>query len=218
MSTTTTRPGVDLAPIEDTDPTWRSMLDEWGRHYWRRIARHSASPYDWPPGWLLPIVVGVGLLLVGLLVYGLVVPFVRWVASFAAAAVNDGAGWLRDWAITRVVLDPVRDYLTAHSAGLPITADTLWWTWATAGIGFFLLAWFFRAVAARIGWILFGTATVAMVWATTTGPARETTAGIAALWWIVLSLLALRRSWSPPKSTVHLPELRWLASILQNRQ
>ena len=118
----------------------------------------------------------------------------------------------------RVVLDPVRDYLSVHSAGLPVSAATLWWTWCAAGIGLFSFAFLWRAVAACLGWILYGAATVAMVWATTTGPARTTTAGIATLWWIVLSLFALRRPWTQQRVTVYLPELPWLARIIQRRE
>ncbi|MFE9192002.1 hypothetical protein ACFYL6_20580 [Micromonospora sp. NPDC007208] len=51
--------------------------------------------------------------------------------------VDGGVDWLRDWSITHVILDPVRGYLTAQSAGLPIDADMLWWTWCAAGVGLF---------------------------------------------------------------------------------
>ncbi|WP_350934681.1 hypothetical protein [Micromonospora mangrovi] len=52
-----------------------------------------------------------------------------------------------------------------------------------------------------------------MVWATTTGPARTTTAGVA-----LCSLFALRRPWSHQRVTVHLPELPWLSRILLRRE
>lgn len=218
MSTTPTpQSKAGQAPIEDTDPGWQTMLSDWSRHYWRRVTHHDSTD-DWPPEWLPPVAVGAGLLLVALLIYGLLVPLIRWLAGVITHAVDNGVGWLHHWNITHVVLDPVRAYLTAHATGLPISAATLWWTWCAAGTSFFTFALLWRAVAARIGWILFGAASVAMVWASTSGPARETTAGIAALWWTVLSLLALRRSWSQPKVTAHLPELPWLASMLQRRE
>ncbi|SCL21335.1 hypothetical protein [Micromonospora aurantiaca (nom. illeg.)] len=218
MSADTTTPTpAKPAPIEDTDTSWPAMLNEFGRDLWRRFHRNRASD-EWPPDWLAPAAAVAGVLLIALLLYGLIVPLIRWLASFTTDAVGDGAGWLRDWNLTHVVLDPVRSYLTAHSAGLPITAETLWWTWSVAGVGLFAFAFLWRAVAARLGWVLFGAATVAMVWATTTGPARTTTAGIAALWWIVLSLFALRRPWTQQRVTVHLPELPWLARILQRHE
>ncbi|MFI7080978.1 hypothetical protein ACIBO1_27105 [Micromonospora sp. NPDC049903] len=193
------------------------MLNEWAGDLWRRFHRARASE-DWPPEWFIPAVGGAGVLLVALLIFGLVMPLLRWIAHFAWDAVRDGSSWLHDWNLTRVVLEPVRDYLFAHSAGLPVNASTLWWTWCAAGIGLFTFAFLWRAVAARLGWILYGAATVAMVWAATTGPARTTTAGIAALWWIVLSLFTLRRPWTQQRVTVHLPELPLLARIVQHRE
>ncbi|MGC4808657.1 hypothetical protein [Micromonospora sp. DT233] len=216
MSTDTTTPARP-APIEDTDASWPAMLNEWAGDLWRRLHR-SRNSDDWPPGWLIPAVGVAGVLLVALLLFGLVLPLLRWAGRLLVDTVDGGVDWLRDWNLTRIVLDPVRDYLTAHSAGLPVDAETLWWTWCAAGVSLFLLATFWRAVAARLGWVLFGAATAAMVWATTTGPARTTTAGIAVLWWIALSLFALRRPWTQQRVTVYLPELPWLARILQRRE
>ncbi|MDG4795204.1 hypothetical protein [Micromonospora sp. WMMD1082] len=201
MSATTPDPP---SPIEDTDASWPAMLNEWAADRWQRVHRTRDSA-DWPPAWLVPSAGIVGVLLVALLLVGLILPLIRWLATLVTSMLGDGADWLRD-------------YLTTHAAGLPVTSETLWWTWCAAGIALFTLAFLARAVAARLGWILFGTATVAMVWAATPGPARTTAAGIAALWWITLSLLALRRPWSPPAVTVHLPELPRLAGILRRRE
>lgn len=216
-TTSTTSTTAKPAPIEDTDASWPGMLNEWSQDLWRRFHR-SRTSNDWPPDWLAPAAAAAGVLLAALLLFGLVIPLIRWLASLVVNAVGGGADWLQNWNLTHVVLHPVRDYLTAHSTDLPITANTLWWTWCAAGVGLFLFAFLFRAVAARLGWVLFGAATMAMVWATTTGPARTTTTGIAALWWIVLSLFALRRTWSQQNVTVHLPELRSLTNVLQRRE
>ncbi|WP_051800192.1 hypothetical protein [Catenuloplanes japonicus] len=88
-----------------------------------------------------------------------------------------------------------------------MTAETLWWTWCFAGISQFLLAVIFRAVAARIGWLIFGTATTAMVHSTTAAPSQPVAAGVTVLWWVALSLPALRRSWRKRRIIADAPGL-----------
>ena len=82
--------------------------------------------------------------------------------------------------------DPARTRLSSgsHSAGLPISADALWWTWLVAGAVLLLLA-MARSVGARIGWALFGIATTAMVWQSTPAPSAITAAALTTLAWMV---------------------------------
>jgi hypothetical protein len=162
----------------------------------------------------LPALSIAGLVVGVAVIAGLIVPLIAAVGRFLAGALMDGAAWLQDWAIARVVLDPVRAYLDAHAAGLPVDAATLWWTWATTG-GVLLLLALLATTAGRIGWVLYGAATVAMVYAATTGPARPTAAGIATLWWLVLSLPALHRRRGPARVHAYLPQLPALAAVLR---
>lgn len=212
MSSQPSRPVTN--EIEDAGAGWSAMLQEWSRFQWRRL-HHGVEPGGWPPPWAIPALSIAGLVLAVAVIAGLIVPLLAAIARFLVAAVDGGADWVRDWNLARLVLDPVRAYLDTHATGLPIGADTLWWTWTAAGAAFFLLGWLAAAVAARIGWVLWGAATVAMVYATTTGPARTTTAGIAVLWWTVLSLFALRRRVTTQR--VHLPELPLLTRVLDRR-
>ena len=41
---------------------------------------------------------------------------------------------------SRVALDPVRSYLTNHSAGLPLSPDGLWTAWKVSGVALFVSA------------------------------------------------------------------------------
>lgn len=93
--------------------------------------------------------------------------------------------------LSTVVTTPVRDYLTAHAAGLPLSADALWWTWCWAGVALFALA-LTRSLGARIGWALYGAATTAAVAVTTPGPAATTAAALTALAWTALTIPAYR--------------------------
>ncbi|MEV0732341.1 hypothetical protein [Polymorphospora sp. NPDC050346] len=204
-------------PIVDTDDgDWRTMLDKWGRHQWHRFHRHRADEDEWPPPWGAPMLTAAAILLALLLLALVVIPIGGWVLEFARSGVAGGAGWLRDWAGVTVVLDPVREWTGQHAGGLPVGGDTLWWTWAATGVVFFLLACT-RAVGARIGWTLFGAATVAMVYDATTGTGRPAAAAIAALWWVAFSLPAFRRSSQTPVLTARLPDLYLLDQRLRRR-
>ncbi|MFE9360334.1 hypothetical protein ACFYPB_40555 [Streptomyces olivaceoviridis] len=92
---------------------------------------------------------------------------------------------------------PVRDYLTEHTRALPVTATTAYSTWQAVGAVSLLLG-FFHSSGARLTWIIWGAATVGMVWTTSPDSGRAVAAGIALLAWAALSLFALRGlSFSP---------------------
>jgi hypothetical protein len=211
----TTHETETIPPIEDTGGSWAAMLHDWALYQWRRLHR-GEEPGEWPPPWALPALSIAALVVVVAVIAGLIVPLVAAIGRFLAGAFADGAGWLHDWSIARVVLDPVRAWLTGHVGGLPVDADTLWWTWSITG-GVLLLLALLTTTAGRIGWVLYGVATVAMVYAATTGPARPTAAGITALWWLVLSLPALHRGRRTPRVYAYLPQLPTLAAVLRSR-
>ncbi|MFC4065059.1 hypothetical protein [Actinoplanes subglobosus] len=173
--------------IDDTDPGWLADLSEWMSYYWKRLHQHEAA--TWPPPWGPSALAIAGMAVLVLIVGGLLVPLVRGFAGF----VINGAEWTRSTAAADIVLQPVRQYIDAHAAGLPITSDTLWWTWCAAGIVLCLTSTLTRSLAAQLGWVLYGAASVAMVYNASSNPARPVAAAVAALWWIGFSFLALRR-------------------------
>jgi hypothetical protein len=99
--------------------------------------------------------------------------------------------------IVETVNEPVRAYLRDHSAGLPITADTLWGTWSLAILALWIWA-VFGSWGGRVGWTLMGAMTIAMVWAGAPHQpghdARWTAAGLTLTMWAVLSVLAFHGS------------------------
>jgi hypothetical protein len=217
MTQTTEVQRPEPPAIEDPHSDWRSVLDQWARHQWRRF-HHGRDADEWPPPWALPVLVTVAALTVWAVIAGLLVPLVKALFTVGSAALADGADWLHGWVATEIAVGPIRRYLDAHAVGLPVSPATLWWTWCAAGVGTFVFATLFRANAARIGWTLFGIVSVAMVWAASTGPSRPIVTGIAGLWWIVLSLFALRSSARTPRVRAYLPDLHHLASIMQRRR
>ncbi|MFD6757467.1 MULTISPECIES: hypothetical protein [Micromonospora] len=122
----------------------------------------------------------------------LIVPLIRVLLWWTGGRITDLAAWGQDHAYARIVIDPVRNYLASHAAGLPVNGNSLWWTWCSAGLVLLLFS-LFRSVGARIGWTLYGAGSAAMVAAGSGGPGRWIAAGICVLWWSLLSIPAL--SW-----------------------
>jgi hypothetical protein len=189
--------------IRDTDGRWWVMLHEWARYHWQRLTRDRTD--EWPPPWAMPALSIAGLVVAVAVVVELLLPLVRWLAHL----VRDAANLLDHWALARVALDPIHHYLDTHAAGLPITPGQLWWTWCATGVVLCLLSTA-RVLAARIGWLLFGAASVAMVWTSPSAP-HTTAAGIATLWWLLFSLPALRRG--TRHVVAELPQLHLLARL-----
>ncbi|MEV4301415.1 hypothetical protein [Nonomuraea sp. NPDC049624] len=119
-----------------------------------------------------------------------------------------------DWKFTEVVTTPAHAYITAHAAGLPMGADAIWSAWALTGPILWLLcrltgsSW-----SARLAWLLYGAATVAMVYSASPVNGRMLAAGITVLYWGVLSVFALRGLHRRP--TVHVQSAPALTTALE---
>lgn len=91
----------------------------------------------------------------------------------------------------RLVTDPIGHWLTTHTNGLPITADTAALVWGVTGIVLFLAA-SYHHLGARLLWPLYGIATIAMAWAGTDNTVhRPVIAGLLGITWAALSLIGL---------------------------
>jgi hypothetical protein len=90
-----------------------------------------------------------------------------------------------------VISDPIQHYLTVHAAGLPANAPTLWGGWLAAGAVLLVLS-VFGSWGARIGWILFGAASAAMVYGGATTAGRDLSVAVTVIAWALLSVVAFR--------------------------
>lgn len=111
----------------------------------------------------------------------------------------DGTDHTTRWGVAHsgpagVITDPIQRYLTIHAANLPASAQALWSGWLIAGFVLLVLS-FFKSWGARIGWVLFGTASTAMVWSASPSGGRNLAAGVAVLAWGLLSVAAFRGAW-----------------------
>jgi len=120
-------------------------------------------------------------------------PLALWVAGQALLWARGTVVGSHFGALEAVVTDPVRHYFEVHAAAaLPVGADVLFPAWQTAGVVLLAAAFFWKSWGARLGWLVYGTVTVAMVWAGTAATGRDLAAGIAAIAW-ALSLIPVLR-------------------------
>ncbi|CUW33311.1 hypothetical protein [Streptomyces reticuli] len=90
-----------------------------------------------------------------------------------------------------VIDQPIRTYIAAHSAALPISASTVYTVWQLVGI-FGLVGGFFRSSGARLTWTAWGAASIVMVWDAAPDEGRTIATGLAVLAWTAASAFALR--------------------------
>ncbi|MCY0946997.1 hypothetical protein [Streptomyces antarcticus] len=109
--------------------------------------------------------------------------------------------WFTQW--TATVADPVHAYLTAHTAGLPLTASSAFVIWQGVGIASLALSWFTGAVGARLTWIAHGVCSVLMVWDASPAAGRPVAAALAVLAWTIGSFFALRGLSLRPLINIH---------------
>ncbi|MGQ7754867.1 hypothetical protein ACUN29_41700 (plasmid) [Streptomyces sp. WC2508] len=101
-----------------------------------------------------------------------------------------------------VVDQPIRTYIAAHTASLPISASTIYTVWQVVGL-FGLIGGFLRSSGARLTWTAWGAASIAMVYSTTPADGRAIATGLAALAWTAASALALRGLTLRPSLFIH---------------
>ncbi|MFF0256896.1 hypothetical protein ACFYPW_30910 [Micromonospora zamorensis] len=138
--------------------------------------------------WPLGVFALAALALLSVLLWAIWV-IVTKLVDVADAGLGAAGAWITDGPITHSISDPIRAYLDTHTAGLPATARDLWIMWLVAAGALYLGA-LFGSTYARIGWAAIGALTGVAVYAGApagTGPAA---AGLTAVVWLTLSLLA----------------------------
>ncbi|MEV0646418.1 hypothetical protein AB0I28_14265 [Phytomonospora sp. NPDC050363] len=138
--------------------------------------------------------VAVGLVL---LIY-LVVPILLAVGR-ALSGEYDRSGeltWRAGSDLGHVVTDPVRTWLQAGAADLPVGWQLLWTLWCATGVTLFVSGTL-TVRGARVGWLLFGLGTAAMVYAETPAASAWAAVGVTAAWWALGTLFVLRRPTAP---------------------
>ena len=124
-----------------------------------------------------------------LLIVWALVNLVEWLARGAAHLIgHHGVHALAAWQITHVITDPIRHYIGA--AHLPASASALSILWLVAAIILWLGSSLLGFNGARVGWIAYGAATTAMVYAGTPAAGRGVAAAVTVVAWALLSIPA----------------------------
>ncbi|MGC5334877.1 hypothetical protein [Micromonospora sp. DT62] len=179
-----------LPPLDDTTTPAHQRLAAW----WRtaRISRAVQAVREW---WLIVVAALIALIVAGALLWLLWVVIaglftaLGGIVTAAGEAVPTLGSWIADGPITGSISDPMRAYLDAHTTGLPATGRDAWIAWLVAVCVLYAAA-VTGSTYGRIGWAAIGALTGVAVYVGApagTGPAA---AGLTAVVWLTLSLLA----------------------------
>ncbi|MFI6889952.1 hypothetical protein [Streptosporangium canum] len=137
------------------------------------------------------------------LALSLLIAVIQQVGQGLATGVSWALERVADWNLTEVITKPVHDYITVHAAGLPAGAEAIWSVWTLTGPILWLICWLTKSWGARLAWLLYGAGTVAMVYSASPAGGQLLAAGVAVLYWAVLSVFALRGIGRRPVVHVH---------------
>jgi len=124
---------------------------------------------------------------------------------FTVPAVNAGA----DSGLWGTVDHPIRAFLTDQAAHLPVSPAALYAFWKLTGLLALIGGGIFRNSGARIAWLLFGAASLAMIWSATPAGGRAAATGVAAFLWALASIVALRGLTLRPVVHNHPPQYQF---------
>lgn len=188
-----TAPPPPHVPSPFDSPTTRDRLTAWWAAQQPRL--DAVCVLITRDNWLaVPFAIGGLALTAGMLyvAYLVIDGLFGWLADVGVRAgdrIVAGGNSVADWPVLQVAVDPIRNYLAEHAAGLPATANELWATWLVVAGVLLVLSWF-GSWGARLGWILTGAAGVAMAWAGSPEASQTLSAGVTTLAWAMLSVLA----------------------------
>ncbi|MFF5859896.1 hypothetical protein ACFY8B_30485 [Streptomyces sp. NPDC012751] len=171
---------------------WDTSWEEGGFLYqrWDEVARARHAGWHQIAPWLKAAV-----LLAGASLIVIMVDTAGDVASAALKGLSavpatntdtgDGSG------LWGTVDHPVRVFLADQAAHLAVTPAALYAVWQLTGV-FSLVGGFLGNTGARLIWLLFGIASLAMVWSASPAGGRAAATGLAALLWALAGIVALR--------------------------
>ncbi|WP_331745920.1 hypothetical protein [Streptomyces sp. NBC_00872] len=161
---------------------------------WEELRRAPRDGWHGMAAWVKAALGLAGLCTLIILLNGAAGVLSQALYRLATAAPSVQAGTGTSTGIWAVVDQPVRSYIAQHSAGLAVSASTLYTLWQLTGITALALAlgWLTRNQGVRLTWTVWGAGTVWMVWTATPHPGRTVAVGLTVLAWTLLSAFALR--------------------------
>ncbi|MFE7934326.1 hypothetical protein ACFU6S_37555 [Streptomyces sp. NPDC057456] len=197
-------------PLARLRTAWNTAWKDGGILHQRaaEVRRFWRTGWDDAAVWIKTLALIAGASLVVLIV-GTAADIVTTVlGKLSAAPAMDGADidGVDGGGLWATVDHSVRAYLTDQAAHLTVTPAALYRAWQTAGL-IALVGGFFGNAGARLTWLLWGAASVAMVWSASPDGGRAAATGLAALMWALASIAALHGLTLRPVVHHHPP--RW---------
>jgi hypothetical protein len=94
--------------------------------------------------------------------------------------------------IWAVIDNPVKVFIATRTNSLPISGSTVYTLWALTGAAALVLGFVTRGNGWRMTWVLWGAASIGMVWSSSPADGRTIATGLAVLAWSMASAFALR--------------------------
>ncbi|MEU5824886.1 hypothetical protein [Streptomyces sp. NPDC047803] len=173
---------------------WSEAWDEGGvlHDMWEDVRRAPRAGWHGMANWIKAVAALAGFSLVVLLFNGAVGVLLDTAHRILTAVPDVHVGDSTSTGVWATIDNPVRAYIAAHSAGLPVTASTVYTLWQAAGLFSLLAGLITRNNGIRLTWTCWGLAGIAMVWTTTPDTSSTVATAIAVLAWTTASALALR--------------------------
>ncbi|WP_329595890.1 hypothetical protein OG195_44800 (plasmid) [Streptomyces sp. NBC_01362] len=186
---------------------WNNAWDEGGALHarWEDIRRARHAGWHGMAHWIKAALGLAGICAVIILLDGATDALADRMHRLLTAVPRVQVGADTSTGVSAVVDQPIRSYIAAHSAGLPISASTVYTLWQVTGLFSLIGGFITRSNGIRLTWSCWGFAGIAMVWTTTPDTSRTVATAIAVLAWTIASAFALRGLNLRPRvfSTVH---------------
>ncbi|MEE1943053.1 hypothetical protein V1L54_27225 [Streptomyces sp. TRM 70361] len=169
---------------------WKGSWQEGGFLYqrWEEILQARHASWHEIANWIKAAALFGGLSLIVMMVDtagDIVSATLKGLSTAPATDAGDGNG------LWGTVDHPIRAFLTDQAAHLAVTPAALYAFWQLTG-ALSLIGGFLGNAGARIAWLLFGIASLAMIWSATPDGGRAAATGLATLMWALASTFALR--------------------------
>ncbi|WP_187283580.1 hypothetical protein, partial [Streptomyces sp. t39] len=173
---------------------WNEAWDDGGvfHEMWEDVRRAPEAGWHGMANWLKAVAAVAVFSFVVLLFDGAVDVLLDAARRILTAVPNVQVGDNTSTGVWATIDNPVRSYIAAHSAGLPISASTVYTLWQVTGLFSLIAGFITRSNGIRLTWSCWGFAGIAMVWTTTPDASRTVATAIAALAWTVASAFAMR--------------------------
>ncbi|MFB7211051.1 hypothetical protein [Streptomyces sp. NPDC056255] len=197
-------PGKQQPQLAVLRERWDNAWDEGGvlHNRWEDLRRAPELGWHGMANWVKAVIGFAGICAVIILLHGATDALADALHRLLTAVPDVQVGADTSDSVFAVVDQPIRSYIAAHTASLPITASTVYTVWQVVGL-FGLIGGFARSSGARLTWTAWGAASIAMVYSTAPADGRTIATGLAVLAWTAASALALRGLTLRPEVFIH---------------